>query len=340
MAGEFSLALQAVQLGTQLIGGAISNYKGHENALKSSINSYKSSLENANEYIKKAQATYNTTRDKIINNYGASTFSILEKQYNEINGLNSTNSLTTGGLKSYNLENSQENLFDRDQKVYSVQDKVFSNNVSNYEAHHFKTNDLNSSVVDQLYNSLSSGDTALAQQLRLSGNQMASMLQTAQDEVSQTLSAGNSALKQNALQARSQRLSNSLEVASSRASMASSGVRNTGTGNANESLTRLQADITDAYYAMNIQSQAVQLQNEIYNTQKSASLSAYQTRASIELQKRQAYESVVSAYGGEVKTGEEYVNSANGLEETANEYADYSKELAETSFLEKIFGLY
>ena len=332
------IALEAAKLGVQLIGGAISNKKNYDSTLKSSINSYKSSLTNANESIKKAQEIYNSARDKITNNYGATTFSILEQQYNSVNGLTGQNALTNNNLKSY----STTILKGPNQPFGAVSkpQNVSNENNGDYESHHFNTSDLGSSVIDQLYNSLSSGDSALAQQLRLTGNQMASMLQTAQDEVSQTLTLGNNSLKQSALQARSQRLSNSLEVASSRATMASSGVRNTGTGSVNESLTRLQADITDAYYAMSIQSQAVQLQNEIYNTQKSASLSAYQSRASMELQKRQAYESVVSNYSDSVREGEEYVNNSNNLEEQANEYADYSEELMQANFIDKIIGNY
>ena len=334
---DFAVASAIVSAGTKLISGLVKNELSYQAKGKDAVTNYQSMLTEANRSLDLAEATYNSIRDNITTSYGSDVFSLLEQQYNSINGIGAKAVSRKDTLARYETDigtDGKEMAF-REGKANIG--KVRAGYDSNYENHSFST-DTTLPIVDQIYNLLSSGDSALAQQLRLSGNQMQTMLQTSQDEVNQAFSSYQSAIKQSALQARTQSLNNSLEIASSRATMASSGIRNTGTGTANENLTRLQSDLTNAYYAMNIKAQATQLQNEIYNTQKSASLSAYQTKASMEISQRQAYESVVSAYSSGVKQAEQYVDESSNYEEMANEYADRAETLGNKNWFDRAIG--
>lgn len=345
-----------ITAGVTLLVGAISGYAknkiGYKHEIQDKLTAYQGSLKDANDNIKKAYATYNSTRDTISSTYGSDVFAMLERQYNQVNNIKG-NAISKGKIKEYNTDTNSAG-----EKLYASTDRFFlagpkdTTNAeyvsidyeSDFDKRKFNTNTLTNedgeSIVDLLYNQLSSGDSALAQQLRLSGNQLATMLGTAQDQVTQSMRSGIDTIKQSAMQLHSQNLSNALEIASSRATMASSGIRNTGTGNANESLTRLQADLTSAYYAMNIKSQAMQLESEIYNTQKSASLSAYQTRAEIEYTKRKNLEQAVSTFGSGAIESEMYVKEASDNAEEANEYLDALKGVQNESWWNKVWGYY
>lgn len=331
-----SAAIATVQFGVGIYQNAVSNKASFKNKVNQNVLNYKSALTEANKSLTTAVGEYNKVKDNISTKYGSSVFSLLERQYNKINGIGA-NAVTKGTLNKYNVETDANgnaigseidiNLFKRAGEQFSSNlPTVDITNDGNYDKHHFNTDDT-ASIIDQLYNALSSGNTAIAQELRLTGNQISAMLNNAQDEVDQSMATYKSNMSQSALQLHSQNLNNALEIASARATMASSGIRNTGTGNVNENLAQLQADITSAYYAMNIKAQAMQLQNEIYNTQKTASLSAYQSRASMEYSKRQYYESVVNAYGEGAYNAERHVSESNDYVEQANEYVDYDKEL-------------
>lgn len=333
--------IDAITLAVNAIGGAFKNEASFENKVKTNANNYKSALTNANSLLQKAEGEYNKVRDNITSKYGSSTFALLQKQYNQVNNIGQS-AVTRNNLGRYNVDTdvngnkigSSKDVrgikWGGDKSYYNIPTASFDYD-SDYEKHNFSSDDT-LSIVDQLYNTLSSGNTALAQELRLSGNQISAMLGNAQDEVNQSMATYKNAIGQSALQLHSQNLNNTLEVASARATMASSGIRNTGTGSANQNLAELQADITSAYYAMNIKAQAMQLQNEVYNTQKTASISAYQSRANIEIAQRQAYEDVVSAYGSGAYQTEEYINSAREQVEIANTYKEYGDELQNTKW--------
>lgn len=333
--------ISGLQLGGNIAQNVSQNKASFKNKVKQNVLNYKSALTNANEALTSAVGEYNKVKDNISTKYGSSVFSLLERQYNKVNGIGA-NAVTRGTLNKYNVETDANgnaigsemhiSMFKRagDQFDSNLQGVDITND-GNYDKHHFNTDDT-TSIIDQLYNSLSSGNTAIAQELRLSGNQLSAMLNNAQDEVNQSMATYRSNISQSALQLHSQNLNNALEIASARSTMASSGIRNTGTGNVNENLTQLQADITSAYYAMNIKAQAMQLQNEVYNTQKTASLSAYQSRVSTEYSKRQYYEKVVGAYGEGAYNSERYASKSNDYAEQANEYVDYDKELKEAGW--------
>ena len=334
---SFTVAATIIGAGAKLISGLVNNELSYQAKGRDAVTNYQSMLTEANRSLDLAEATYSSVRDNITTSYGSDVFSLLEQQYNSINGIgvNAVSRKDTLGRYETDIGIDGKGMTFNDGKANIG--KVSAGYDSNYESHSFST-DTTLPIVDQIYNLLSSGDSALAQQLRLSGNQMQTMLQTSQDEVNQAFSSYQSAIKQSALQTRTQSLNNSLEIANSRATMASSGIRNTGTGTANENLTRLQSDLTSAYYAMNIKAQATQLQNEIYNAQRSASLSAYQSKASMEISRRQAYESVVSAYSSGVKQAEQYVDESSNYEEMANEYADMAEILSNKNWFDRAIG--
>lgn len=339
--GWVSTLIQGIATGVNIFSSVKSNEASYKGKVSTNLESYKSSLDSANEYLKKADVEYTKVKSDITSKYGSNVFELLQKQYNEKNGIGDV-AVSRGNLGRYDTENGLDgNPLSSyvDTRMIKWGGNKSNSNLSevgigfdsNYDKHSFDTSKT-TSIVDQIYNSLATGDSALAQELRLSGNQIQTMLGNAQDEVNQTIATQKSNMSQTALQWHSQNLSSTLEVANARATMASSGIRNTGTGNASENLQRLQADLTSAYYAMNIKAQAMQLQNEIYNTQKSASISAYQSKAEIEYTKRQNYENVVGLYSEGVSGAEEYTNTARNYAEMANEYAKYDNELQDASW--------
>ena len=357
MSAEAIAAIRLVwDIGKTLFGGYNKNKKEYKAQVNDKLLAYQGSLKMANDMLEKADATYNSMKDNITSKYGSDVFSILERQYNYVNNIKGT-AITNGGISKYDTEkNSKGEEYYANVDTFGMvhqaigyknttnTEQVSTDYESDYGNRKFNTNTMidedKNSLIDVMYNSLSSGDTALAQQLRLSGNQLAAILGTAQDQVAQSMRSGNDTIKQSAMQLHSQNLSNALEIANARSTMASSGIRNTGTGNANESLTQLQADITNAYYVFNIQTQATQLRNEIYNSQKTASLSAYETRASIENKQRQAYEDSISTYKSGAVESESYVKESKDNADEANEYQEALQDLLDTSWLDMAFGNY
>jgi hypothetical protein len=307
------------------VGGAIKNSQGLKNEKSGAENNYKSALYNANEALKSAKNYYNQTKTTITNKYGSDVFRVLEQQYNSVNEI-TKNSATNGG---------KVNLYDTD----TLKDVSIDFDYD-YENHSFSYSNLKNDTIDNLYNLLSSGDTALAQELRLSGNQISSMLGQAQDEVNQTFDSYTSQIKQYGEQYRSQKISDTESIASARSTMAYSGIRNTGTGNASENLTRLQADITEATLAFQIQSYATQLQSKIDSLQTSASISAYQNRASLEISKRQALESAIETHGSGMNLAEKDQNTARINVEDAQEYKKQYADYEKVGWWEEITGQY
>lgn len=329
-AGTAALILGGTKIGLDLIGGGMKNLNSHADRLNSAKNDYRSFIDTANQYIRSAEDLYGRTRDAISNTYGADVFGILESQYNSVNSVGasavSRGTLTkTAVPEKIDLSKEVKVGFDYD-----------------YENRTLTTGDFGDaseegSAASNLYNLLSSGDTALAQSLRLSGNQMKAMLETAFSNATNAIRTGVLESEQYALNRRAQTLEDTQWVAQAKAAMATSGFRNTGAVGANEHIARLQADMNEAAYAIQTRSLAMQLRAQIEDLQKSSSLSAYEMRASDEIQKRRAFEEAVGTYREKVGEAEQAVDAARNQLEMAEESRKAAKDLDDDSWLERLF---
>lgn len=348
----FLIALSAI-VGA---GVGIANYISNERSkreikiseskqrITSAFSGYQSSLYKANEYIRSAEDLYNQTRTEISSKYSSDLFSLLEEQYNEINNIGSI-AVTRNNLSQYyipqkmNIENNKkifratEPKFNSSGKSNSILDYEgtdslfeFKNNElgidfdHNYENHGLSTNQYSQETLDRFYNLLATGDSSLAQSLQLSGLQIGNLLDEAFYNANQTLLSGSLSLAGYTSQARQQNLQDVETVAQARSTMASSGIRQTGTANANESLAQLQADLNKTAYAVQLKNVAMQIKSQVHEIQTSAALSAYEKNASIEIAKRQAMESVTSSYSTGTNKAERELNNSAGEVENAQEH--------------------
>lgn len=328
--GTAALILGGTALGVQLIGGAINNANSHEQRLNSAKNQYRSSIDTANQYIRAAEDLYGRTRDSISDAYGEDVFDILESQYNRVNSIGAS-AVSRGTLAQLPVP---ENI-DLSKEVKVGFDYGYENRT-------LTTGDFGDaaeegSAASNLYNLLSSGDTALAQSLRASGNQMKAMLENAFASSTNAIRTGALESEQYALNRRAQTIEDTQSVAQAKAAMAASGFRNTGSVGANEHIARLQADMNEAAYAIQTRSLALQLKAQIEDLQKSSSLSAYEMRASDEMRRRKAFEEAVGTYRENVGKAEQTVDEARNQLEMAEESRKAAKDLDDDSWLEMIF---
>lgn len=316
------------KVGDWTING-IKNWNGLDELKTQTKGKFQSSLYNANEAIRTAENYYNQTKTKISNTYGSDVFSMLEQQYNNVNNISKKNITTKDKIS----------LYDTDAGLRDVS----ADFDTNYENHSLSIEGMaqkDGNIVNNLFNQLSSGDSALAQELRMSGNQLQAMLGQAQDEVDYYYKQYGSQIGQANTQNRAQMITNAENVASARSATASSGIRNTGTGTASENLARLQADLTEATMAFQIKSQAEELKYRVKSVQTSASLSAYQSRANMEITKRQALESAVSYYAEGTNTAEQYQNVAKQEVENAQEYKKQYEDYEDVNWFDRLIGNY
>lgn len=327
--GTAALILGGTALGIQLIGGAIKNDNNHAKRLNSAKNDYRSFIDTANQYIRSAEDLYGRTRDSISNAYGADVFGILESQYNMVNSVGAS-AVSRGTLAKRPIP---ENI-DLSKEVEVGFDYGYENRT--LTTGDFGDASEEGSAASNLYNLLSSGDTALAQSLRASGNQMKAMLENAFVSSANAIRTGVLESEQYALDRRAQTLEDTQSVAQAKAAMATSGFRNTGAVGANEHIARLQADMNEAAYAIQTRSLALQLKAQIDDLQKSSSLSAYEMRASDEMQKRKAFEDAVGTYRENVGKAEQTVDEARNQLEMAEESRKAAKDLDDDSWWERV----
>jgi len=320
-----------ISAGVSLLGlgiGGAQNVNANKQRKANAKNSYLSALDNANQYMRQAEDLYNQTYSVISNTYGSDVASILEGAYNEINGIGSK-SVTRRSLSRYGTD-----LGGNAPSDVSV-DFDYS-----YENHGLSSTQLGDSYTDssfagRLYNLLSTGDSALAQQLRLSGNQMAQMLEQAFEDSTRQIALGRDTSQYYAQQMRSQNLSDAQTIAQAQAQSASSGFRGS---NANEHLATLQADMNRAAYAFRMKNQAMQLQYSIQQAQKSSSLSAYEANANMEIAKRRELESLVNQYAQGTKGAEQQMDNARNEVEKAQEHKKEYEDADDASFFDRLLG--
>ncbi len=331
-----SAAVSLIQLG---IGGA-QNINANKQRKANAKNSYLSALDNANQYMRQAEDLYNQTYSGISNTYGGDVASILEGAYNEINGIGSK-AVTRRNLAQYGTSTPSFSDISNDPQKYikdsasPVADFDYS-----YENHGLSSTQLGDSSTDssfagRLYNLLSAGDSALAQQLRLSGNQMAQMLGQAFEDSTRQITLERSTSQYYAQQMRSQNLSDAQTIAQAQAQAATSGFRGS---SANEHLATLQADMNRAAYAFQMRNQAMQLQSSIQQAQKSSSLSAYEANANIEIAKRRELESLVNQYVQGTKSAEQRMDDVRNEVEKAQEHKKEYEDADDASFFDRLLG--
>ncbi len=321
------------------IGGA-QNWNANKQRKANAKNSYLSALDNANQYMRQAEDLYNQTYSGISNTYGSDVASILEGAYNEINGIGSK-AVTRRNLTQYGTSTPSFSDIMKDPSKYLKDSASPTADFDySYENHGLSSTQLGDSSTDssfagRLYNLLSTGDSALAQQLRLSGNQMAQMLGQAFEDSIRQITLERSTSQYYAQQMRSQNISDAQTIAQAQAQSATSGFRGS---NANEHLAALQADMNRAAYAFQMRNQAMQLQSSIQKAQKSSSLSAYEANANMEIAKRRELESLVNQYAQGTKGAEQQMDNARNEVEKAQEHKNEYKDAEDANFLERLLG--
>lgn len=313
---------------TQLVIGGLQNLNANKQRIAKAKNSYLSALDDANQYMRKAEDLYNQTYSGISNTYGSDVASILEGAYNEINGIGS-NAVTRRNLSKYGTD-----IGDNAPSDVSVGFDY------SYENHGLNTTQLGDSSTDssfagRLYNLLSTGDSALAQQLRLSGNKIADMLGQAFEDSTRQIALESSTSQYYAQQMRSQNISDAQTIAQAQAQSAASGFRGS---NANEHLATLQADMNKAAYAFQMRQQAMKLQTSLQKAQKSSSQSAYEANANMEIAKRKELEALVNQYTQGTKSAEQQMDNARNEVEKAHEHKNEYEDAEDASFFDRLLG--
>lgn len=313
---------------TQLVIGGLQNLNANKQRKAKAKNSYLSALDNANQYMRQAEDLYNQTYSGISNTYGSDVASILEGAYNEINGIGAK-AVTRRSLSKYGTDLGGNAPSD-----------VSADFDYSYENHGLYTTQLGDSSTDssfsgRLYNLLSTGDSALAQQLRLSGNQMAQMLGQAFEDSTRQIALERNDSQYYAQQMRSQNISDAQTIAQAQAQSAASGFRGS---NANEHLATLQADMNRAAYAFQMRRQAMKLQSSLQQAQKSSSQSAYEANANIEIAKRRELEALVNQYAHGTKSAEQQMDNARNEVEKAQEHKDEYTDAEDAGFLDRLLG--
>lgn len=325
------------------------------NSKQTAINAYtgyQSSLDSANEYIRSAEDLYNQTKTEISNKYSADLFNLLEEQYNSINQIGNV-AVSKHNLSQYEIEGDMnftgDNFINRfgtwvstyiggkdnagnleeSDSLKRFKERQFAKDYDyNYEKHGLHTNQYSSEVTDRFYNLLATGNSAIAQELQLSGLQIGNLLDQSYYNATQSLVSGALSLNGYSSQARQQSIQDAENVAQARSTMAYSGIRQTGTANANENLARLQEDLNRTAYAVQMKSVAMQLQANIHDLQTTSSVSAYEKKAQMEINKRNALEQATSGYSSGTNKAEEQLNNAHNEEENAQEHKkQFEKEI-------------
>lgn len=313
---------------TQLVIGGLQNLNANKQRKAKAKNLYLSALDKANQDMRKAEDLYNQTYSSISNTYGSDVASILESAYNEINGIGAK-AVTRRSLSKYGTDLGGNAPSD-----------VSADFDYSYENHGLDTTQLgdystDSSFAGRLYNLLSTGDSALAQQLRLSGNKIAQMLGQAFEDSTRQIALERNDSQYYARQMRSQNISDAQTIAQAQAQSAASGFRGS---NANEHLATLQADMNKAAYAFQMRRQAMQLQSSLQQAQKSSSLSAYEANANMEIAKRRELEALVDKYAQGTKDAEQQMDNARNEVEKAQEYKKEYTDAEDAGFLDRLLG--